>query len=83
MDESYYDKNREYILSKMKEKVKCKRCNKVMTRSNIYAHMRTKRCKYIEDINKLDEIRYKIHSDTYEYITMRLKQHHNIYQYHE
>ena len=74
--ENYYENNKEYVISRMREKVICERCKKEITRSNIYSHMKTKRCKYIEDINKRNDIRYNIHSDTCDYIIMRLKQLH-------
>lgn len=61
----YYAENKETMLNYMKDKVVCEKCQRLVSRTNLVPHQKTKRCmstwnKYLsgsmEEVNKLNNI---------------------------
>jgi hypothetical protein len=45
----YYEKNKDKMLGSMKEKVACDHCGKIVSKTNLVPHKRTKACQNHED----------------------------------
>ena len=82
--ESYYSKNREYILSRVSEKITCDLCGKKVSRGNFYAHKKSKHCQRSSSIRILDELRikYNIDKDKYNSIKKYLETKYPLYTNH-
>lgn len=48
----YYAKNKENMLKSMKEKIECSICKKMVSRTNMVPHMKTRVCKYAKYYRK-------------------------------
>ena len=52
-NQTYYQKNKEWITRKHYEKINCEICNKVITRQHISTHHKSKRCRYRKIQNEI------------------------------
>ena len=45
----YYEKNNTILKDKMKEKVECNLCGTLSSKSNLYYHKKTNKCKHLQE----------------------------------
>ena len=51
-NQEYYQKNKNKLLADQKIKVQCPKCNRIVIKSNLNKHLKTKLCVNTQDLNR-------------------------------
>ena len=54
-NKEYYQKNKTKLLADQKRKVQCPECNRIVIKSNLNKHLKTKLCVNTQDLNRYIE----------------------------